>query len=239
MAIVWGPGASPSLSRDHWAVESNAVDETKDGKKDHTGRIRIVVLAWGKHPEIPVVVSLNPTDSRGFRAIATVSDAQDPRKTFNRPASFREQAALHAALALVRCAFESAFDTYAQVFVAGNNAHGGAGSTNTDRQQQQMLVGTPEHPHIIHGHVVARASPGWVVPGLEMSVGGPEIGEEFALLGPKRPWLSGEELERVRRVLEVEILRLADDVEVQDAFGCRRWATGGTAGAVSAEEFSG
>ena len=157
---------------------------------------------------VPVVVQLNPTDARGHRCLVTVSDSDDPRRTFNRPATAREEAALSAALGLLRFGFRHVFGLVVQTCVAGNNAHtlahrpgnnpskaggsgcgAGAGAGGDASEYDTLVVGSdPAEPSLIHGHVILRGPPGRepVAPGVRLE--SPAPGLEFRLKGPKLPY---------------------------------------------------
>jgi hypothetical protein len=170
---------------DHWAVvdcqvRTNPVDvshlpcgfeQWKASNKVDKYRVGILLYF-----DIPVIVKVNPTDNRGYRLIATVSDEKDPRNTFNRRATEDEQGALGTALSFLRNMFDS-MGMIGQSFVAGNNCHvvteGGA-----------VEVGTPKEPSMIHGHVLGRGRLGFeYLPSVPLK--GPPMGEEFSLRGPK------------------------------------------------------
>ncbi|KAL6044075.1 hypothetical protein QOT17_023513 [Balamuthia mandrillaris] len=142
--------------------------------------------------EVPVVVALNPTDSRGYRLLCTVTDPEDVTRTFNKAPTAEQMAALGAALAFMAVPVFQELGLVAQTMVLGNNSHsmekeGGEG----EEEEEVMVVGQPHEPHLIHGHVVGRGNPRWeVVKGLPL--GGPPPGSLFPLKSPhegqKRGW---------------------------------------------------
>lgn len=131
---------------------------------------------------VPVIVRVNPTDVRGHRLLVTVTDDVDPRRTFNRPASPEEDAALFAALGLMRHCFQR-LGLFGQAVVAGNNAHDAV--TREGSSATVMVVGKPHEMNLIHGHVLARGPPLCepLVSGVPLR--SPTPGEEFSLRGPK------------------------------------------------------
>jgi hypothetical protein len=128
--------------------------------------------------ESHMMVKLNPSDARGYRALVVLvtPSAVDMPGTLNRPYSLGEKQALYRALALVAHVYES-LGLVAQTEVAGNNAH-----SWTDGK---LVLGTPSEPIMLHGHVLGRGDPGRAyVPGLpDFHLGGPPPGRLFNMRG--------------------------------------------------------
>jgi hypothetical protein len=206
---------------DHWGVRGAALSLARGDP------LAIAVLWWQGggggtgEPRVPVIVRLNPTDARGHRMLVIVTDAADPRRTFNRAPTAGETAALHAALGLMSQALQH-LGAVPQTFVAGNNAHsvrsrdGGdgdgasGGGASAAAATSTLHVGSEAEMGLIHGHVFARGPPGRdvVVPGAPLR--GPPPGEEFCLSRGKVAYGAGEAgavVEVLRRTLECAVMR--------------------------------
>ncbi len=140
-------------------------------------------------------VKMNPTDSRGYRAIVSLT-ADDIASTFNRVYRDREIDGLMLTLSATSRSM-SFLGGIVQVEVAGNNSHVFDPATGV------TTLGTPSEPSMLHGHLILRGNPeSCLVDGVPLR--GPTPGNLFNMREGKTKWLDGE-IEKVAQVLAVNI----------------------------------
>jgi hypothetical protein len=172
--------------------------------------------------DISICLKLNPTDSRGYRGIATLIN-KDMRSTFNRKYNINEKLALNISLAIFAEVYES-FGLIAQMGIAGNNSQ-----KMTD--DKKIQYGTEEVSSTLHGHVIARGKSG-IQYISDVPLRGPPIGSLFNMRGEKEiikngkfhkaPWLNNE-IKTVANALSGRIPIIAEclsDVKIISLNNC-------------------
>ena len=160
---------------------------------------------------VRVGVKMNPSDSRGYRAIVVLVH-NNMASTLNRPYTSDEVVALNLVLAVVSQAY-TALGCLVQIEIAGNN------SQWYDSATQTVIAGKSNEPSMLHGHLIARGKiDHQYVEGVPLL--GPVPGELFNMRGDsknsrgnekKEPWLPGQ-IEKValavaRNIREVKMSR--------------------------------
>lgn len=151
----------------------------------------VIAIAKYKDHQYQLVFCLHPLDKRGMHSIVLLQ-YPDLANGFNRPFKDSEMRGFKLMMSL-------AFRVYATIFPCAqdatlqNNAHA------FDDTDGQFLLGTPEEPLQLHGHIWGRGNPQIeYIPSLKL--GGPKPGFVFNLRadGPepgnerKIPWGPGE-----------------------------------------------
>lgn len=158
-------------------------------------------------------IKMNPTDSRGYRCLVTLTAASSPRSVLNRAFSLLERQRLHAVLALVSHAYTQ-LGLIAQVEVAGNNSH------SFDLATGITTIGASE-PCSLHGHVIGRGTPShFYVENIPL--GGPPPGELFDMRQPKQQWNTAEDVAQVATTIRKHLtaLLLTEHFDVPVAITC-------------------
>ena len=140
-------------------------------------------------------VKMNPTDSRGYRAIVSLADA-DIASTLNRAYWNSEIDGLMSTLSVTSRAM-SKLGGIVQVEVAGNNSHVFDPATGV------TTLGTPSEPSMLHGHLILRGNPETCLVD-DVPLRGPTPGNLFNMREGKTKWLPGE-IEKVAKALAVNI----------------------------------
>lgn len=139
------------------------------------------LFLWEKKPSSPVIIAhLNPTDSRGCRAIVKFCDLDHPQKAYNRAFTEKERTELSEATQYLAKIYRQVFPIV-QIMELGNNAH------HLD-SNGQVVLGSETEPYMLHCHIVARGNPETCyIP--EVPLGGPDPHDQFDMRGPKVPWV--------------------------------------------------
>ncbi len=179
----------------HWAMKQTTPES-----------INFIAKATYKNSEYAIY--LNPSDSRGYRSIVTLTDSIDPSTTFNRDYTLEESIGLNLLITLVTQVY-SKIDLVSQSSVAGNNSH------SFDPNTGIFQIGNSKEPSMLHGHVYGRGNPnGEYIEGVKL--GGPAPGEIFDMRGAtpnvpgnesKTKWNAGE-MEKVTERLKAEIEKI-------------------------------
>ncbi len=163
----------------HWAMKRTTAQDAN-------------FIAVGRFGDSEYTIYLNPTDSRGYRSIVSLSDTTDLSMGYNRDYTTHERIGLNLLIALVTEIYAK-IGLEAQSAVAGNNSH------SFDPETGITYIGSPKEPSMLHGHVMGRGNPsGEYVDGVPL--GGPQPGELFDMRGitnipgnnSKTKWKAGE-----------------------------------------------
>ena len=181
MAVLYANIAYPT---DHWALKRPSPED-----KNFVAEF----LYDGNTMDlVRIGVKMNPSDSRGYRAIVVLVH-NNMASTLNRPYTSDEVVALNLVLAIVSQAYAT-LGCLIQVEIAGNN------SQSYDPITQTVIAGKSNEPSMLHGHLIVRGKIGHqYVEGVPLL--GPVLGELFNMRGDsknspgnekKEPWLPGQ-----------------------------------------------
>lgn len=136
-------------------------------------------------------VKLNPTDSRGYRSIITLT-SKNMRSTINREYTEDEHSSLHTAMRMVASIYRK-LGLIVQEEIAGNN------SQEFDLENNEIIIGRNE-PSFLHAHIIGRGDiDTHYVKGVPLR--GPPLGELFNMREGKTKWKDGE-MEKVKTCLQ-------------------------------------
>lgn len=187
---------------EHWAMQSYTLNDPK-----------VVCLAHYKNSEYAVIK--NPTDQRGYRAIALLIDNMDRKSTFNREYTILERRGLSFVEEMISRAYRHLYpNCIIQTFEAGNIAH------RFDVETRTLYIGSAEEPSLLHKHIIVRGDPEeeYIQ---DVQLGGPTPGLIFDMMGKtkevpgndkKIKW-QPDQLQKAALLLRNEIKHLKEEYE--------------------------
>lgn len=197
----------------HWALQPYSLAESK-------------VIAFFRYKNHRYAVYLNPTDSRGCRAIVRLINNDDMQSTLNREFSFDEQRGLNLCSEYLERVYQLIFPIV-QVFKAGNNSQ--------KMENGEVIIGVEDEPNFLHIHVIGRGNPTYCyVP--DISLKGPSPGLNFDMMGKtmdqpgnekKIPWASDEEMIKAKNFIQKFLIEFApteySDVSVNFIYNAHKF----------------
>lgn len=172
------------------------------------------VIALAYYGGLEYAIYVNPADKRGYRSVVRYINNRAMKEVINRPYTVRERAGLHLVLQLVEEAY-STIVPIVQTAIAGNNTH------QFDEKTGVTIIGKPDRPSLLHGHVWGRGNPcKQYIEGVPLA--GPRPGLNFDMMAKtpgergndkKVPWTS-DEIEKVVPRLRSEIERLGEGYDL-------------------------
>lgn len=184
-----------TYTSDHAALQPYSVDDPK-------------VIALVYYRELEYVIYVNPADKRGYRSVVRYINNRNMKSVINRPYMVQERAGLYLILQLVEEAYSNIVPIV-QIAIAGNSVH------TLDAETGALIIGKPDRPSFLHGHVWGRGNPHkCYIEGI--ALGGPKPGLIFDMMAKtpnepgndkKVPWNS-DEMKKVVAYLRNEIERL-------------------------------
>ncbi len=186
----------------HEALQPYKVDDPK-------------VIALVYYGEFEYAIYVNPADKRGYRSVVRYINNRTMKEVINRPYTVQERGGLHLILQLVEEAYSNIVPIV-QTAIAGNNVH------KFDEKTGAIVIGKPDRPSFLHGHVWGRGNPcKCYIEGIPLA--GPNPGLIFDMMAKtpgepgndkKVPW-TRDEMKKVVTFLRGEIERLGSRYDLK------------------------
>ena len=180
----------PAPPTDHWAVQSGVVDSFIS--LPYALCVASVGRA-GSGDALRVGLYMNPVDSSCYRMIARVLYDMPSDIPFNQYHSPGEALAVAEVVALASATLYDRTRLFVQTMLLGNN------SQVADPESGEIVLGSDHEPYFYHVHLICRGNPDRCYFEGSDKLGGPPIGDVFAVRDHRKADVSSSGFQATRK----------------------------------------